>query len=57
MAFIVSASAAISPFASTTNFWLRSPFATGDDLHDAADLAVRFDAIRFTLSVRSSRCR
>ena len=54
MLLMVSASAAISPFASTTNFCDRSPLATAvTTLTMPRTWLVRFDAIRFTLSVRS----
>ena len=51
---MVSASAATSPFASSTNFWLRSPFATAVTTFTIPrTCVVRFDAMKFTLSVRS----
>ena len=54
MLLIVSASAATSPFASRTNFWLRSPFATAvTTLTMPRTCLVRFEAMKFTLSVRS----
>ncbi|OLE63554.1 MAG: hypothetical protein AUG04_04770 [Deltaproteobacteria bacterium 13_1_20CM_2_69_21] len=54
MALIVSASAAISPLASTFSCWVRSPLAT--DVTTRAmprTCVVRFEAMKFTLSVRS----
>ena len=54
MLLIVSASAATSPFASTTSFWRRSPFATAVTTFTMPrTCSVRFAAITFTLSVRS----
>ena len=54
MLLIVSASAATSPFASRTNFWLRSPLATAvTTLTMPRTCLVRFDAMMLTLSVRS----
>ena len=54
MLLIVSASAAISPFASSTNFCDRSPFATAVTTFTMPrTCVVRFDAMKFTLSVRS----
>ncbi len=54
MLLMVSASAATSPFASTTSFWVRSPLATAvTTLTMPRTWVVRLRAIRFTLSVRS----
>ncbi len=54
MLLMVSARAAISPFASTVSLSLRSPFATAvTTLAIPRTWEVRFDAIEFTLSVRS----
>ncbi len=54
MLLIVSASAAISPFASTVSFCLRSPFATAvTTLAMPRTCEVRLPAMKFTLSVRS----
>ena len=51
---IVSASAAISPFVSITSFCRRSPLATAvTTLTIPRTWVVRFEAIEFTLSVRS----
>ena len=52
---IVSARAAISPFASTPiSFWDRSPFATAvTTLTMPRTCVVRLRAMKFTLSVRS----
>ena len=50
---IVSASAATSPLASTVIFWLRSPWATAVVTPAMfRTWVVRFEAIRFTFSVR-----
>jgi hypothetical protein len=54
MVFTVFFSSRISPRASTVIFWLRSPFATA--VVTCAMLRtcdVRFEAMKFTLSVRS----
>jgi hypothetical protein len=54
MLLIVSASSAISPFASTVSFFFRSPVATAvTTLAMPRTCVVRFDAIELTLSVRS----
>ena len=55
MLLMVSASAAISPLASTPiSFWDRSPLATAvTTLTMPRTCVVRFDAMKFTLSVRS----
>ena len=54
MELIVSASAATSPFASSTNFWPRSPSAIAVTTFTIPrTCVVRFDAMKFTLSVRS----
>ena len=54
MLLIVSATAAISPFASTVNLRSRSPLATlVTTLAMPRTWFVRFAAMRFTLSVRS----
>ena len=54
MLLIVSASAATSPLASTTSFCCRSPLATAvTTLTMPRTCFVRFDAMKFTLSVRS----
>ena len=54
MSLMVSASAAISPLASTTNFCDRSPLATAvTTLTMPRTWLVRLRAIRLTLSVRS----
>ncbi len=54
MLLIVSASAATSPFASRTNFWLRSPSATAVTTFTMPRTClVRFEAMMLTLSVRS----
>ena len=50
----VSSSAAISPFASTSSFCDRSPFATAvTTLTMPRTWVVRFEAMKLTLSVRS----
>jgi hypothetical protein len=52
--FIVSASSATSPLASTVIFWLRSPSATAlATCEMLRTWVVRFDAMKFTESVRS----
>ena len=54
MLLIVSASAAISPFASTSSFRFKSPFATAvTTLAMPRTWLVRLPAMKFTLSVRS----
>ena len=54
IALIVSASAATSPFASIVNFRFRSPSATAvTTCATPRTCVVRFETIRFTLSVRS----
>ena len=54
MLLMVSASAAISPLASTVSFCLRSPLATAvTTLAMPRTWSVRLPAIEFTLSVRS----
>ena len=54
MLLIVSASAAISPFASTVSFCFRSPFATAVTTFAIPRTCdVRLPAMKFTLSVRS----
>ncbi len=54
MLFSVSARAAISPRASSTSFWERSPLATAvTTLTMPRTWVVRFEAMKFTLSVRS----
>ena len=54
MLLMVSASAATSPFASRTNFCERSPFATAVTTFTMPrTCVVRFEAMKFTLSVRS----
>ena len=51
---MVSASAAISPLASTVSFWFRSPLATAvTTLAMPRTWPVRLPAMKFTLSVRS----
>ena len=54
MLLIVSASAAISPFASTVNFCFKSPFATAvTTLAIPRTWLVKLPAMKLTLSVRS----
>src|SRR5881409_4044170 len=54
ISLMVSASCSISPFASRTSLRLRLPFATEvTTLEMLRTWLVRFEAIRFTLSVRS----
>ncbi len=54
MLLSVSPRAAISPRASTTSFWVRSPLATAvTTLTMPRTWVVRFEAMKFTLSVRS----
>ncbi len=54
MLLSVSPSAAISPLASTTSFCDRSPLATAvTTLTMPRTCAVRFEAMKLTLSVRS----
>ncbi len=54
MLLMVSARAAISPFASTVSFCFRSPFATAvTTLAMPRTCEVRLPAMKFTLSVRS----
>ena len=52
---MVSARAAISPFASTpTSFWVRSPLATAvTTLTIPRTCVVRLEAMKLTFSVRS----
>ena len=53
MLLMVSASAAISPLASTTSFWRRSPLATAvTTLTMPRTCVVRLRAMKLTLSVR-----
>ena len=54
MLLMVSASAATSPFASSTNFCERSPFATAVTTFTMPRTClVRLAAMKFTFSVRS----
>ena len=54
MLLSVSPRAAISPRASNTSFWLRSPLATAVTTFTIPrTCVVRFEAMKFTLSVRS----
>jgi len=51
---MVSARAATSPLASITNFWVKSPSATAvTTLTIPRTCLVKFDAMKFTLSVKS----